>query len=127
MASRICSLHRIRRKKAAKEALMNLQAAALNFEPHLHLPRAAFRSGRLSIFSEPILWAEPQKPEPEKHEEQAKKQFRILISKFYRLYLESHGLRRRPAKIPLKTIQGGLLIHSKTLRTFPLCSHKKKG
>lgn len=57
--------------KAAKEALMNLQAAALNFEPHLHLPRAAFRIGRLSIFSEPILWAEPQKPEPEKHEEQA--------------------------------------------------------
>ena len=106
---------------------MNVQAAALNFEPHLHLPKAAFRAGLLSIFSGPILWAEPQKPEPEWQEEQVEKQFRILISKFYRLYLESLCVRRRPPKIPLKSIQGGLLIHSKTLRTFPLCSHKKKG
>jgi hypothetical protein len=62
---------------------MNVQAAAVNFEPHLHRPRAAFRAGRLSIFSGPILWAEPQKPEPERQEEQAEKQFRILISNFF--------------------------------------------
>ena len=106
---------------------MNVQAAAVNFDPHLHLPKAAFRAGRLSIFSEPILWAEPQKPETERQEEQAEKQFRILISKFFMLSPESLCVRRRPPKIPLKSIQGGLLIHSKTLRTFPLCSHKKKG
>ena len=106
---------------------MNVQAAAVNFDPHLHLPKAAFRAGLLSIFSGPILWAEPQKPEPEWQEEQVEKQFRILISKFYMLSPESLCVRRRPPKIPLKSIQGGLLIHSKTLRTFPLCSHKKKG